>query len=102
MATDTTRDMRKFRGTDAEKETAIREVLDPLLATVSATETPDTAPVLTLLSGIIGGGVGATIEMPTLRVPLSSVRAWWVTGFTVHQPGGTGVGMVGVGVGMSF
>lgn len=93
-----TRDVKKFRGTEDEKVAMIRQKLNPLLATIIAWESPGIVPVLTLVRCVIGGGVGATFEMPTLRVPLSSVQAWWVTEFSVNQPKGGGM----VGVGMSF
>lgn len=91
--------VKEFRGTEDEKVALIRRCVDPLSATVNAWESPG-VPVLTLLWGVIAGGVGATFHMPTLRVPLSSVQAWWVTRFGVTQPqeggGVVGFGMVGV------
>jgi hypothetical protein len=88
-----TKESQTFRGTKDELGASIREQTAPLFAAFGW-PTPVDGNALSLGTVTVGGGIGAALRVPALRVPLTAVAAWWACPYVALAPrsgGGGGV-----------
>lgn len=85
-----TRDMRRFGGSENERDAAIRAVTYPMMKPFEQVG-PDPGASSLSLVGVSAYPPGApSIHIPAVRVPLSLISAWWATGFVQDRATGGG------------
>jgi hypothetical protein len=88
---------RRLRGSQADKHAVLGAAVAPM---VNALGGPGLSSLdaLSLVDASAYPPGAPTIHMPTIRVPLSAVSAWWATGFSTDKSSSSS----SVGVGFSF
>jgi len=78
------REARKFRGSPAEKDAVIRAAVASNVTPIGQLE-PGVSAVFTLASASAYPPGAPMIHMRVVRVPLTTIVAWWITGFAADN-----------------
>jgi hypothetical protein len=82
--------------TFAQKDAAARAQAAPFVSAL-ATSPPEGPQVLTLINCQMIGSTGVIMHVPELRMPVSSVDAWWSSDFQIEESKKGNGTLIGVG-----